>query len=143
MNTLAYAHLRARIVCEPEYAHPSWNNVLMAVKKAGLQPAVLIVTLMSHTNHGPYSSGKTMAMKQEICEAWVSEMSDEEWEQLREDIAHDRGVEVDHDLVPSNKEDLLREPTIASRGIFAPSTELETNTYRRFNSRISFVGNFV
>ena len=120
MNTLAYAAPRARIVPEPEYAHPAWNNVLLAIKKSHLQPIVLVGTLLSHVNHGPYKSGRTLQVKGEVCEAWVRGMSSEQFEALREEIAHDRSCDVDNDLVPDTKEALLNEPTIAARGIFDP-----------------------
>ena len=120
MYSLAYSDLQARILTEPEFAHPSWNNVLAAINRSGLQPTLLITTLLSHVNHGPWKSGKTMMVKQEICADWVENMSSSEWESLREAIAFDRNVGLDSDEIPSCPRDLLQEPTIASRGIFVP-----------------------
>ena len=64
--------------------------MLLAVKRAGLQPAMLVATLMSHVNHGPYDSGKTLQTKGEICGQWIQDMTPNEWEELQELIALDR-----------------------------------------------------
>ena len=80
---------------------------------------MLIATLLSHVNHGPFHSGRTLQTKQEVCESLVEDMTENEWQDLRERIASDRCVDVEDSQVPINKEQLLSEPTIASRGIFA------------------------
>ena len=118
MLTLAHSELSARVHSEPEYAHPAWNNVLLSIKRAGLQPAMLVSVLLSHVNHGPYSSGKTMEVKRELGEAWIQRMDSNEFEQLREQLAFDRCCDIDDDEVPTEPEQLLAEPTIAARGIF-------------------------
>ena len=118
INMLAFTKLQCRVAPEPEYAHPAWNNILLAISRAGLQPTVLVATLLTHINHGPYSSGRTLQTKFETCSEWIKNLSTEEFDELRESIAWDRGVELDSEEVPCSPEDLLAEPTIASRGIF-------------------------
>ena len=108
-------HLRLHI--EPEHAHPAWNNLKSAIRHSGLQGCLLKSTLCSHVNHGPFGSGKAMASKQEWCQELISKMSHEEWLELQEEIEEDRkGSNVP---VPSTKQELLKEPTIAKRGIYA------------------------
>ena len=119
MLTLAHSSLSARVLAEPEHCHPSWNNLLLAVKRAGLQPTLLIATLMTHVNHGPYSSGRTFQTKQDVCEDWIDGLSQDEFAELQEHIAMDRCCDLTADCIPATKEDLMREPTIAARGIFA------------------------
>ena len=85
--------------------------MLLAIKHAGLQPTMLVATLMSHLDHGPYDSGRALLKKAEVCRQWIEEMSDDEWQELREPIALDRCTTIDNeDLVPESKADLLREP---------------------------------
>ena len=120
MYLLAFSHLRLRAAAEPEYAHPAWNNVLGAVQKTGLQPTILVATLLTHVNHGPYFSGRNLQLKQDMCREWIETMDNQTWEQLRDSIAADRCTTADSDDVPQCREDLLKEPTIASRGIFEP-----------------------
>ena len=62
-------------------------------------------------------------MKKEICEHYIHGLSSEDWEELREQIAADRCCDISSDRVPQEKEDLLQEATIASRGIFVPLQE--------------------
>ena len=115
---LAYS-VGLRMYCEPEFCHPAWNNLKSAIQAAGLQPALLKATLMSHVNHSPYGSGANMNLKREVCESLVQSLTTHEFNSLCEDIAWDRSVDVTDDSVPATPEDLLSEPTIAQRGIFA------------------------
>ena len=103
--------------CEPEYAHPGWNNFLMAIDKAGLQPTLLVTTLMTHVNHGSYGLGRNLELKREVCAQWVGSVEPDEFEGLREAIASDCCTDVGSDVIPSSKEQLLDEP-IASSGMF-------------------------
>ena len=64
MNTLSY-NLGLRILCEPEYCHPAFNNFKSAVKYSGLTPCLLKSTLLSHVAHGPYLSGRNLECKLE------------------------------------------------------------------------------
>ena len=106
-----------RLHIEPEYSHPAWNNLKSAIKHSKLQSCLLKATLMSHVNHGPYGSGKVMETKLELCHQLLLRMTQSDWMELRDDISWDRlGSGID---VPSCQEDLLNEPTIAKRGIFA------------------------
>lgn len=116
--TLSYS-VGLRMYCEPEFCHPAWNNLKSAIQAAGLQPAFLKATLMSHVNHSPYGSGSNMNLKRETCESLVQSMTVDEFNSLCEDIAWDRSVDVtDESCVPATPEDLLSEPTIVKRGIF-------------------------
>ena len=121
--TLAFsAHLRIHL--EPEYCHPAWNNLKSAIRASGLQPTFLKATLMSHVNHSPYQSGSNMFLKREVCESIIASMTGDEFQKLCEEIAWDRGVDPDDSAVPSCPDELLSEPTIAKRGIFAARIEL-------------------
>ena len=114
---LAY-NLGLRVYLEPEYCHPAWNNLKAAIRQSGLQPTFLKATLMSHVNHSPYGSGANMHLKREVCEHLIQTMTMDEFQRLCEDIAWDRGLDPDDELLPQSPDDLLAEPTIAKRGIF-------------------------
>ena len=119
----------ARIWVEPESLHCLWNTAKAAFKRSGLQGAVLLGSLMTQVNHGPYASGANMLTKQEAMEHRIGHLTDDEWEILREDIAMDRldfvddlpGVDADEELasdVPMSKEELLEAPSVSTRGLF-------------------------
>ena len=120
--TLAYS-IGLRLYLEPEYCHPAWNNLKAAIRSVGLQPTFLKATLMSHVNHSPYGSGVNMNIKREVCESLIESLTLEEFQKLIEDMAWDRGVAPDHEDLPNTPDELLSEPTIAKRGIFAPWIE--------------------
>ena len=121
----------ARVWVEPEALHCLWNSAKAAFKRSGLQPAVLLGSLMTQVNHGPYSSGANLLTKQEAMEHRVAHMTEEEWEVLQEEIFSDRldhldevaGLDADEDFfgqdTPMAKEELLDAPSINTRGIFA------------------------
>ncbi|CAK9031404.1 Uncharacterized protein SCF082_LOCUS20281 [Durusdinium trenchii] len=106
-----------RVYMEPEYCHPAWNNLKNSIKVAGFHPTLLKATLMSHVNHSPYGSGKNQQTKEEVCCHLVESMKVEDFQRLCEDLEFDRGPSGVP--VPTRPEELLSEPTIAKRGIYA------------------------
>ena len=74
---------------------------------------------MSHLNHGPYTSGSNLQLKFETLESLILQMTDDEFFQLQELMASDMGCSVDDPQVPQSPHDLLEQPTVSKRGIYA------------------------
>ena len=119
MNCLSY-NLGARILCEPEFCHPSFNNVKAAIKYANLTPCLLKSTLMSHVSHGPYGGGRNQETKREAAEAFWRGLSSTEWLDMLENIAFDRCTNLEDESLPASPQDLMHEKAITQRGIFVP-----------------------
>ena len=116
-----------RVYIEPEPLHNYWNSVKAAVRKANLEPALLIGLLLTRIDHGPFLSGSNWVGKNECVRKLASEMSDLEFNNLVEDMMYDRarlhtagdvhGSNLDADL-PVTKEDLLTQEAVTTTGIY-------------------------
>lgn len=118
LNILAF-NLNMRILPEPEYAHPAWNNFKSAVRYTNMLPTMLKAVLMSHINHGPYDSGATMQKKLEAMDLLCENMTGADFARLQEDIAFDRCCQVSSDKVPQTIDCLKDSAPITKRGVYA------------------------
>ena len=96
-----------------------------AVRKSNLEPTLLIGTLLSRIDHGPFLSGSNWVAKNECLRKLVSEMTQAQFDELVENMEHDHTKLDDEDglqlnaHLPETKEDLLAEPAVTTTGIFA------------------------
>ncbi|CAE7498453.1 unnamed protein product [Symbiodinium sp. CCMP2456] len=122
LNTLTYS-VGLRVFADSDPLHPLWNNVKSSIKKAGLGSALLKATLMSHTDHSPFDSGVNLVTKAEAAELWIERCSREQFLELQENMAFDRGCKVtDSGNVPGSPQELLCESAVTTRGIYVLSS---------------------
>ena len=111
-----------RVYADSDPLHVQWNDTKLSIKKAGLGSALLKATLLSHTDHSPYDSGTNLVTKGEAAELWVERCSREQFVELQENMAFDKGCSVmNAGNVPACPEELLSESAVTTRGIYVQS----------------------
>ncbi|CAE7881470.1 unnamed protein product [Symbiodinium sp. KB8] len=81
---------RLRCFTEPEALHASWNDARNAIKRAELQPALLLGSVMSQAAHGPFNSGHNQFSREQIAELMAETLGAGDFECLKEAMLMDR-----------------------------------------------------
>ena len=112
-----------RMHCEPEALHGLWNTVKNGAKRAGLQGALLLGTLMANCSQGPFTSGGNLLSKQRAAEHLAETMSSQDFAQLQAAMQADREGEGPDCEIPQSPEDLpqLRDVRTLGRFVKAPA----------------------
>ena len=115
LYALSY-NCQCRIFCEPEELHGSWNAVRNAVKRADLQPALLIGSVMSQVSHGPFTSGQNQFNREQVVDILADSMPSADFQALRESMCMDRRGEGPE--IPEDAGDLPNLEAVKSLSIF-------------------------
>ena len=87
-----------RIYVEAEALHCFWNDLKNAVKRAELQPALLLSIVLTQMAHGPFLSGHHQWSRQETAQLLSESISHNEFQALQEAMLFDRygedGMEI-------------------------------------------------
>ena len=108
-----------RIYVEAEAMHSYWNDLRNAIKRAELQPALLLGIVLSQTSHGPFMSGHHLFSKQEAAELLAREITSSEFQELQEAMLYDRYGESGLP-VPETSSDIPELSAVKHFTIFAP-----------------------
>ena len=114
---LSYS-LGLRVWIQPETCHASWNDCKNSVRRAGFQHCLLLSTVINNLGHGPYRSGQNQVTIVEAAESLVKSMSSDQFDDLVDRMAMDRGISVDDESLPKTPQDILTLPVLKTLPVF-------------------------
>ena len=126
--------MRVRGGAEPELVHPLWNSFKHAVRDAGLEMAVLKLTVISNFNHGAWSSGDRFQMKSDYFKSFLGKQPPEYFEELSDEISLDRhqpAAESPSVSIVLEAQDLLSSEVMVKRLAFAIWLRLKKEKKKR------------
>ena len=125
-----------RLHVEAESLHNLWNTVKLGAKRAGLQGALLLGTLMANVNHGPYNSGQNLLSRQRAAASLSETIPLAEFQELqsamRADMTGVEGIEVPH-----SADDMPNLQNVNVLGPYVPSSASTTVALQRFDPQIA------
>ncbi|CAE7232718.1 unnamed protein product [Symbiodinium sp. CCMP2592] len=114
----SYIGIRGAIC--PEISHPKWNCWKRAVKHSGMNYDVMRLTIAANYGHGTKLTGERVSMRREYLETWLLKQDEEYFEEISEEINHDRGQRgMTSDAVQASVTDFLESPLIKRRAHYA------------------------
>jgi hypothetical protein len=89
----------------PEACHPMWGDFRRALRLSGLQEAMLKGSAAVNFLHGPFLSGRKGEAITEAMAHLQDTANTDYFHERQENIAFDKGVPHDSDLVPNSLDD--------------------------------------
>ena len=86
--------------------HSHWNDVKNGLRRSNMQHVLLLGTVLSNVAHGPYKSGRNAQTLQEAVSHYAETISFDDFNDLVDMMAMDKGIDGDHESLPDSPDDL-------------------------------------
>ncbi|CAE7631480.1 unnamed protein product, partial [Symbiodinium sp. CCMP2456] len=115
-----HSYIGVRGAICPEISHPKWNCWKRAVKHSGMNYDLMRLTIAANYGHGTRLTGERVTMRREYLERWLEKQEEQYFEEISEEINHDRGERgMTSDAVQASITDFLESDLIKRRAHFA------------------------
>ncbi|CAE7811014.1 unnamed protein product [Symbiodinium sp. CCMP2592] len=115
-----HSYIGVRGAISPEICHPKWNCWKRAVKHTGMNFDLMRLTIAANYGHGSKITGERVTMRQEYLETWLGKQDEQYFEEISEEINHDRGERgMTSDAVQTSIAEFLEAPLIKRRAHYA------------------------